>query len=256
MYPPKFRFRDNMGDDKNEGKDGKKDDASESGEVLSREASESSIYATEDDEDAQIELGPKISIKEHLEKDKVLTFLSQKRKSLCFAFMHFLIICVLLVQDDESLRRWKEQLLGSVDVNAVAEIEEPDVKIISLAIVTADRPDIVLEIPESGNPKGRWFTLKEGSRYNLRFSFKQLRGGGRWEVADGSMNTQTTQMASRGMEMGSDGGKRAETLDMAAWSPEISMVKVDMVKTKFLDDDNKCYLDLNYTFDIQKEWPK
>ena len=71
-----------MGDDKNEGKDEKKDkkkdDASETGGVLSREASESSLYATEDDEDAQIQLGPKISIKEHLEKDKVLSFLSQK----------------------------------------------------------------------------------------------------------------------------------------------------------------------------------
>lgn len=52
------------------------------------------------------------------------------------------------------------------------EIEEPDVKILSLAIVAADRPDIVLEIPESGHPKGLWFTLKEGSKYNLRFSIK------------------------------------------------------------------------------------
>lgn len=37
-------------------------------------ASESSCYATEDEEDTQIHLGPKISIKEHLEKDKVLIF--------------------------------------------------------------------------------------------------------------------------------------------------------------------------------------
>ncbi|KAI7981506.1 Rho GDP-dissociation inhibitor 1 [Camellia lanceoleosa] len=66
----------------------------------SRQPSETSCYATEDEEEgnkedeeeeARLQLGPICSIKEHLEKDK----------------------------DDESLRWWKEQLLGSVDVNAI-----------------------------------------------------------------------------------------------------------------------------------------
>ncbi|KAL6494197.1 hypothetical protein OROGR_030997 [Orobanche gracilis] len=115
--------------------------------TLSRYRSESSIAATEDDdddEDRKIELGPQCTLKEQLEKDK----------------------------DDESLRRWKEQLLGSVDINAVGETLEPEVKILSLAIKSADRADIVLPIPEGGNPKGMWFTLKEGSRYSLMFTFQ------------------------------------------------------------------------------------
>lgn len=45
-------------------------------------------------------------------------------------------------------------------------------KILSLTILTADRRDLVLDIPESGNPDGLWFTLKEGSKYRLRFSIK------------------------------------------------------------------------------------
>lgn len=49
---------------------------------------------------------------------------------------------------------------------------EPDVKILSLTIKSAGRPDMLLPIPESGNPKGTWFTLKEGSRYSLAFSFQ------------------------------------------------------------------------------------
>ncbi|CAL5392653.1 unnamed protein product [Camellia sinensis] len=66
----------------------------------SKQLSEASCYATEDEEEgnkedeeeeACLQLGPICSIKEHVEKDK----------------------------DDESSRRWKEQLLGSVDVNAV-----------------------------------------------------------------------------------------------------------------------------------------
>ncbi|KAL2456662.1 rho GDP-dissociation inhibitor 1-like [Forsythia ovata] len=123
------------------------DTASESGGGrISRQPSEASCYATEEDEElAQIHLGPKWSIKEHLEKDK----------------------------DDESLRRWKEQLLGTVDADAVQDSSrEPDVKILSLTIISNGRTDIVLPIPESGNPRGLWFTLKEGSRYRLRFSIK------------------------------------------------------------------------------------
>lgn len=45
-------------------------------------------------------------------------------------------------------------------------------RILSLAILSPGRPDIVLLVPENGNPKGMWFTLKEGSKYNLKFTFQ------------------------------------------------------------------------------------
>ncbi|KAG5415141.1 hypothetical protein IGI04_002708 [Brassica rapa subsp. trilocularis] len=134
-------------------------------ESLGRQMSESSICATEEeeeDDDSKLQLGPQYTIKEHLEKDK----------------------------DDESLRKWKEQLLGSVDVTNIgdstfvsfmefielgsficAETLDPEVNIISLAILSPGRPDIVLMVPENGNPKGMWFTLKEGSKYCLKFTF-------------------------------------------------------------------------------------
>lgn len=53
-----------------------------------------------------------------------------------------------------------------------AENQEPDVKILSLSIVSPGRPDMLLPIPEGGNPKGLWFTLKEGSLYRLKFTIK------------------------------------------------------------------------------------
>lgn len=53
-----------------------------------------------------------------------------------------------------------------------AENQEPDVKILSLAIVTLGRADMLLPIPEGENPKGLWFTLKEGSLYHLKFTIK------------------------------------------------------------------------------------
>lgn len=52
------------------------------------------------------------------------------------------------------------------------ETLEPEVKFIQLSILSPDRPDIVLDIPEDGKPKGLWFTLKEGSPHNLKFSFQ------------------------------------------------------------------------------------
>jgi Rho GDP-dissociation inhibitor len=96
----------------------------------------------EDEEEAPkvIDLGPRVSIKDQLEKDKVRGLLSRCHfaakitspspcpvillfvrlrlasvsKFRCVSSFHFISL-----QDDESLRRWKEQLLGSVDLNSV-----------------------------------------------------------------------------------------------------------------------------------------
>ena len=50
------------------------------------------------------------------------------------------------------------------------ETAEPEVKIVSLTILIADRPDMVLPIPFVTNDKGYAFSLKEGTRYRLKFS--------------------------------------------------------------------------------------
>lgn len=52
------------------------------------------------------------------------------------------------------------------------ETLDPEVKILSLAIKSPGRPDIILPIPENRKPKGLWFTLKEDSRYSLKFTFQ------------------------------------------------------------------------------------
>ncbi|XP_057960736.1 rho GDP-dissociation inhibitor 1-like [Malania oleifera] len=204
------------------------------GERLSRKMSESSIYATDEDEDVEederkIQLGPQYTLKEQLEKDK----------------------------DDESLRRWKEQLLGSVDFNSVGETRDPEVKIVSLAIRSPGRPDIVLQIPEAGNPKGLWFTLKEGSRYSLKFTFVVSNN-----IVSGLRYTNAVWKT---------GVKVDSTKEMiGTFSPQPEPYTHEMLeettpsgifargsysaRSKFLDDDNKCYLEINYTFDIRKDW--
>ncbi|MQM04053.1 hypothetical protein Taro_036847, partial [Colocasia esculenta] len=57
-------------------------------------------------------------------------------------------------EEDESLRRWKEQLLGSVDLESVGEHLEADVKILSFSILSPGRPDVVLPLPMPPNFKG------------------------------------------------------------------------------------------------------
>ncbi|XP_051133556.1 rho GDP-dissociation inhibitor 1-like [Andrographis paniculata] len=207
------------------------DIVSDSEGTVSRQTSHASLCGTEDEEEfANLQLGPKMSIKEHLEKDK----------------------------DDESLRRWKEQLLGGVDADAVQENLEPDVKIFSLSILSAGRPDIVLPITEGQDPKGPWFTLKEGSKYRLKFSFKVSN-----DIVCGLKYTNTVWKS---------GLKVDSTKEMlGTFSPQAEPYTHEMpedttpsglfargsysAKSKFVDDDNKCYLEINYTFDIQKDWP-
>lgn len=63
-------------------------------------------------------------------------------------------------------------ILGSICLLRIVEVLEPDVKVLTLAIKSPGRPDIVLPIPESAKPKGLWFSLKEGSLYSLKFTFQ------------------------------------------------------------------------------------
>uniref|UniRef100_A0A9I9DPW5 Rho GDP-dissociation inhibitor 1-like n=1 Tax=Cucumis melo TaxID=3656 RepID=A0A9I9DPW5_CUCME len=202
-------------------KDGKQEDASpnllehkkgedEEQEVvpssgMSRKMSESSICATEeeDDEDGRkIELGPQYTLKELNEKDK----------------------------DDESLRRWKEQLLGGVDFESVGETLEPDVKILSLAIKSSGRPDIVL--PVSNN-------IVSG----LKYTNTVWKTGVKVDSTKEMIGTFSPQPEPYDHEM------QEETTPSGIFARGSYSAR-----SKFVDDDNKCYLEINYTFDIRKDW--
>ncbi|KAJ6329508.1 hypothetical protein OIU77_011059 [Salix suchowensis] len=134
---------------------------------------------------------------------------------------------------------------------------EPDVKFLNLSILSPGRPDIVLSIPENGKPKGSWFTLKEGSPYSLKFSFQVCNN-----IVSGLKYTNTVWKT--GVKVDST----KEMLGTYSPQPE-AYTHVNPAETtpsgmfargsysarsKFFDDDNKRYLEINYTFDIRKEW--
>ncbi|KAG0514143.1 hypothetical protein BDA96_10G165000 [Sorghum bicolor] len=219
-------------------------------EAVGRKLSEaSSLCATtntngEDDDDdddeeeeappKDIDLGPRLSIKEQLDKDK----------------------------DDESLRRWKEQLLGSLDFSTVGETLEPDVKITSLSILSPGRPDMVLPLPLPAEPKSSskepWFTLKEGSAYRLKFTFSVADN-----IVSGLRYTNTVWKAGirvdRTKEMLGTFSPQAEPytyLTPEETTPSGIFARGSYsARTKFVDDDRKCYLEMNYAFHIRRDWP-
>ncbi|KAF3456994.1 hypothetical protein FNV43_RR01651 [Rhamnella rubrinervis] len=182
--------------------------------------------------ESQLHLGPQFSLKEQLEKDK----------------------------DDESLRKWKEQLLAGVDLSAVGESKEPEVKILSLTIQCPGRKDVVLPIPFQNNPKKTsLFSLKEGSKYHLKFNFTVSNN-----IVLGLRYTNTVWKT--GLKVDST------KIMLGTFSPQLEPYTCETeeettpsgmfarglytARTKFVDDDGKCYLDVNYYFEILKNWPK
>ncbi|XP_068660854.1 rho GDP-dissociation inhibitor 1-like [Aristolochia californica] len=211
-------------------------------DTLSRKFSCASVVSSEvndeDDDDEEeddkpsgdIILGPQMPLKDQLELDK----------------------------DDESLRRWKEQLLGSVDLSSVGEHADPEVQIMSLTIVTPSRPDLVLPIPFTAKGKGHAFSLKDGSKYRLKFTFVVSNN-----IVSGLKYTNTVWKT----------GVRVENTKvmLGTFSPQVEPYTYELeeettpsglfargsysARSKFVDDDGKCYLDISYYFEIRKDWP-
>ncbi|KAK7854603.1 rho gdp-dissociation inhibitor 1 [Quercus suber] len=129
----------------------------------------------------------------------------------------------------------------------------------SLTILCLGRPDLILPIPFGNNSKRILFTLKEGSQYRLKFSFTVSKN-----IVLGLKYTNVVWKTS----MKVDNSKRM----LGTFSPQQEPYTSEMeeettpsgmfakgtnsARTKFVDDDGKCYLDMCYYFEIQKNWPK
>ncbi|XP_002962694.2 rho GDP-dissociation inhibitor 1 [Selaginella moellendorffii] len=191
------------------------------------------IEDEEEDGGGTSNLGPIISLKQHLELDK----------------------------EDESLRRWKEQLLGLdknllLDMDGVAAGEmEPAVKVLTLGIEAEGRPHLKLSLPFAS--KSHAFTLKEGSSYRLCFTFVVSHN-----IVSGLTYVNTVWKNGLRVDhtrtMLGTFGPRAEPYthftDEETTPCGILARGSYSAKTKFLDDDKRCYLELDYTFNIRKDW--
>uniref|UniRef100_A0ACD5TYM3 Uncharacterized protein n=1 Tax=Avena sativa TaxID=4498 RepID=A0ACD5TYM3_AVESA len=199
------------------------------------EASVSMAEEDEDEEDAgSVALGPQVPLKDHLQ--------------------------LLKEGEDDSLRRWKEQLLGDVDTTKLGESAEPEVTVLNLTILAPGRPDMLLPIPfadDSARGHAAAFALKDGSPYSFRFSFAVANN-----IVSGLKYSHTVWKA----------GVRVENqkVMLGTFSPRQEPYTYDAeedttpsgifargsysAKLKFVDDDGKVYLDMRYCFEIRKDW--
>ncbi|GLJ44064.1 hypothetical protein SUGI_0919030 [Cryptomeria japonica] len=173
--------------------------------------------------------GPMCSLKDHWERDK----------------------------EDESIQRWKKQLLGFADFELNDDKIEPDVTVLSLGIVSKGYPEITLQLPLDKKSNDVCFILKEGSNYHLKFTFMVHHN-----IVCGLSYTNTVWR----------GGIRVDQTQgmLGTFSPRrepyVNITEEDTTpkgilargtytaKTKFMDDDGKCYLEVQYSFEIQKDW--
>ncbi|GLU03699.1 hypothetical protein SLE2022_208850 [Rubroshorea leprosula] len=171
--------------------------------------------------------GPLVSLKEQIEKDK----------------------------DDESLRRWKEQLLGSLEGD-LNEQMEPEVKFHSIGIISDELGEIDTPLPVDANQSGRvLFTLKEGSQYRLKLTFSVLHN-----IVSGLSYSNTVWKAglqvdqSKGM-LGTFAPQRepyVHTLDEETTPSGVLARGIYSAILKFEDDDRRCHMELKYSFEIKK----
>ncbi|KAJ8558171.1 hypothetical protein K7X08_004937 [Anisodus acutangulus] len=171
--------------------------------------------------------GPLLSLKDQIEKDK----------------------------EDESLRRWKEKLLGCLESDLNGQME-PEVKFHSVGILSSDFGEINTPLPiKEEQSKSVLFTLREDSEYRLKLTFSVLHN-----IVSGLAYTNTVWKAglqvdqSKGM-LGTFAPQREPYIHMLEeeTTPSGALARgTYTAKLKFVDDDKRCHLELNYSFEISK----
>jgi len=203
---------------------------------FSRQLSVVSLYETDDEPDeghgigdSNFVPGPLMPLKEQLELDK----------------------------EDESLRRWKEQLLGCIDFNLIEEEKEPEVIFLSLGIVPCGHREMSLSLPLEKGSNAIAFTLKEGSKYSLKFTFMV-----RHNIVSGLVYENRVWKAGFPVDqahcmMGTFSPQREPYVHVMEeeTAPSGALARGSYTaKTKFVDDDRRCHLEVNYSFEIKKDW--
>ncbi|CAN6486205.1 unnamed protein product [Victoria cruziana] len=169
---------------------------------------------------------PLVPLKEHLERDK----------------------------EDESLRKWKEKLLGHIDDSENGRIE-PEVTFLSIGIVSDSCPEFSTSLPIERNHRNVLFHLKEGSNYRLKLTFRV-----KYNIVSGLTYSNTVWKGglqvdqSKGM-LGTFAPQQEPYIHMLEeeMTPSGVMARgIYMAKLKFEDDDRRCHFELDYAFEIKK----
>ncbi|XP_031355524.1 rho GDP-dissociation inhibitor 1 isoform X1 [Photinus pyralis] len=165
-------------------------------------------------------------------------------------------------QEDESLRKYKQALLGQAESGTV--IVEPDdprkVIVKKLVLVVADRPEVSLDLTgDISKLKKETFAIKEGISYRIRIEFIVQR-----EIVHGLKYVQKTYklgLPEPVDKMTHMVGSYAPKSEMQSYTtppedaPSGMMTRGNYtVHSLFTDDDKHEHLKWEWSFDIKKDW--
>ncbi|KAK7084417.1 hypothetical protein SK128_007428 [Halocaridina rubra] len=163
-------------------------------------------------------------------------------------------------QDDESLQKYKETLLGNSAAGAIV-IDPGNLKRVlvrKLILVAEDRPEMELDLTgDLDKLKDEAFTIKEGISYRIRIDFHVQR-----EIVTGLKYIQRT------FRKGILVDKMTQMVGSYAPKNEIQSYTTPMedapsgllarghytVKSLFTDDDGNEHLKWEWSFHIKKDW--
>ncbi|KAH8373305.1 hypothetical protein KR009_000392 [Drosophila setifemur] len=163
-------------------------------------------------------------------------------------------------QEDESLRRYKEALLGPAQAEKI--IVEPNdlrkVIVKKLALVVEGRDDMELDLTgDLSQLKKQLFVIKEGVQYKVRIDFIVQR-----EIVHGLKYVQKTSRLGVNVDkmkhmVGSYPPKKEIQfyLTPAEEAPSGTFSRgTYSVSSVFTDDDKHIHLEWDWTFEIKKDW--
>lgn len=163
-------------------------------------------------------------------------------------------------QDDESLKKYKESLLGSAVASTVIVDEGNPSRVIvkSLALVVDGRPDMTIDLSKDlETVKKQAIVIKDGIQYRLRISFFVQR-----EIVTGLKFVQ--KISRHGVKVVKTSnmvGSYAPKSELQSYTTPVEEMPSGMlargtytVKALFTDDDNNEHLKWEWTFELKKDW--
>uniref|UniRef100_UPI00398ED9EA rho GDP-dissociation inhibitor 1 n=1 Tax=Pristiophorus japonicus TaxID=55135 RepID=UPI00398ED9EA len=162
-----------------------------------------------------------------------------------------------LDKDDESLRKYKEVLLGACNVTIDPNTPNVQVTRLTLMCATAPQPLILDLTGDLENFKKHPFVLKEGVEYKIKISFKVNK-----EIVSGLKYVQATfrkkiKIDTSDYMVGSYGPRDTEYefLTPQEEAPKGMMARGTYnIKSLFTDDDQFKHLAWEWQLNIKKEW--
>lgn len=164
-----------------------------------------------------------------------------------------------LDQEDESLRKYKEALLGSQADKIIVDANNPkDVIVKKLALVVAGRDDMVLDLSgDLTQLKKQAFTIKEGIQYRIRIDFFVQR-----EIVHGLKYVQKSyRMGVPVDKMSAMVGSYPPKAEIQSYitpyeeAPSGMLARGEYnVSSLFTDDDKSEHLKWDWTLKVEKDW--